>query len=331
MGELISVIIPVYKVEDYIRRCVDSVLTQTYGNLEIILVDDGSPDRCGEICDEYAAKDKRVVSIHKKNGGLSDARNAGMEVCKGEYITFLDSDDWVVPDYIERLYRLLTDTGSDISACSFIKTSDEEAKPDSSPEEVRVFSNIEALDKMESNTDIQLYIQLVVAWGKLYKRDLFRGVTYPVGKLHEDEFTTYKVIYRAQRIAITSAQLLYYWQREDSIMGAGFNVKGNLDATEALKERAEFYQREGLHELGSRASKMAFLKSLVLNKRSERDRKARLQGKARQKPGRPKAGPEKDKAEAQLQGVLRALLFRAKSHGLGLHRLREVQEWLRSA
>ena len=110
MGELISVIIPVYKVEDYIHRCVDSVLTQTYGNLEIILVDDGSPDRCGEICDEYAAKDKRVVSIHKKNGGLSDARNAGMEVCEGEYITFLDSDDWVVPNYIERLYRLLTDT-----------------------------------------------------------------------------------------------------------------------------------------------------------------------------------------------------------------------------
>lgn len=269
MGELISVIIPIYKVEDYIRRCVDSVLTQTYGNLEIILVDDGSPDKCGEICDEYAAKDKRVVSIHKKNGGLSDARNAGMEVCKGEYITFLDSDDWVVPDYIERLYRLLKDTGSDISACSFIKTSDEGAEPDSSPEEVRVFSNIEALDKMESNTDIQLYIQLVVAWGKLYKRSLFEGVTYPVGKLHEDEFTTYKVIYRAQRIAITSAQLLYYWQREDSIMGAGFNVRGNLDATEALKERAEFYQQKGLHELGSRASKMAFLKSLVLNKRSK--------------------------------------------------------------
>ena len=268
MGELVSVIIPVYKVEDYIHRCVDSVLSQTYGNLEIILVDDGSPDRCGEICDEYAAKDKRVVSIHKKNGGLSDARNAGMEICKGEYITFLDSDDWVVPDYIERLYRLLKDTGSDVSACSFIKTSTEDTKPDSSPEEIRVFSNIEALDKIESNTDIQLYVQLVVAWGKLYKRSLFQGITYPVSKLHEDEFTTYKVIYRAERIALTSAQLLHYWQREDSIMGAGFNVKGNLDATEALKERAEFYQQKGLHELSSRASKMAFLKSLVLNNRS---------------------------------------------------------------
>jgi glycosyltransferase involved in cell wall biosynthesis len=269
MEELISVIIPVYKVEDYIRRCVDSVLKQTYGNLEIILVDDGSPDRCGEICDEYAAKDNRVVSIHKKNGGLSDARNAGMDVCKGEYITFLDSDDWVASDYIERLYRLLKDTAAGISACSFIKTSDEDTEPDSSTEEVRVFSNTEALDKMESNTDIQLYVQLVVAWGKLYKRSLFEGVTYPVGKLHEDEFTTYKVIYRAERIALTSAQLLHYWQREDSIMGAGFNVKGNLDATEALKERAEFYQQKGLDELSSRATKMAFLKSLVLNKRSD--------------------------------------------------------------
>ncbi|MBP1744959.1 MAG: hypothetical protein H6Q58_1937 [Firmicutes bacterium] len=268
MGELVSVIIPVYKVEDYIRRCVDSVLKQTYGNLEIILVDDGSPDRCGEICDEYAAKDSRVVSIHKKNGGLSDARNAGMEVCKGEYITFLDSDDWVEAAYIEKLYRLLKETDSDISVCSFIRTSKEDAEPDAAPEEIRVFSNIEALNSLESNADIQLYIQLVVAWGKLYRRSLFDGVTYPVGKLHEDEFTTYKLLYRADRVALTSAQLLYYWQREDSIMGAGFNVKGNLDATEALKERAEFYQKAGLDELSSRACKMAFLKSLVLNKRS---------------------------------------------------------------
>jgi glycosyltransferase involved in cell wall biosynthesis len=268
MGELISIIIPVYKVEDYIRRCVDSILKQTYVNLEIILVDDGSPDRCGQICDEYAARDSRIVSIHKKNGGLSDARNAGLEICKGEYITFLDSDDWVEAEYIEKLYGMLKENNADISVCNFIKTSKEDVEADASTAEIKVFTNVEALNQIENNADIQLYVQMVVAWGKLYKRSLFDGITYPVGKLHEDEFTTYKLLYRANRVVLTSARLLYYWQREDSIMGAGFNVRGNLDATEALKERAEFYQKAGLDELSSKACKMAFLKSLVLNKRA---------------------------------------------------------------
>jgi glycosyltransferase involved in cell wall biosynthesis len=269
MGELISIIIPVYKVEDYIRRCVDSILKQTYGNLEIILVDDGSPDRCGQICDEYAAKDSRIVSIHKKNGGLSDARNAGMDICKGEYITFLDSDDWVDKNYIEKLYRLLKDTDSDISVCNFIRTSKEDVEADASKEEIHTYSNLEALDHLESKGDIQLYIQLVVAWGKLYRRSIFEGITYPVGKLHEDEFTTYKLLYKAGRIVITNARLLYYWQREDSIMGAGFNARGSMDDIEALIERSGFYKQAGLRSLESKACKMAFLKSLVLNKRAD--------------------------------------------------------------
>jgi len=299
MGELISIIIPVYKVEDYIRRCVDSILKQTYGNLEIILVDDGSPDRCGQICDEYAARDSRIVSIHKKNGGLSEARNAGMEICKGQYITFLDSDDWVEAGYIEKLYGMLKEYNADISVCNFITTSKEDVEADPSTAEIKVFTNVEALNQIENNVDIPLYIQMVVAWGKLYKRSLFEGITYPVGKLHEDEFTTYKLFYRAGRVVLTSARLLYYWQREDSIMGAGFNVRGNLDATEALKERAEFYQKAGLGELSSKACKMAFLKSLVLSKRAgeiekpeDRDRMkknlAELRGDLRktdQKPG----------------------------------------------
>jgi glycosyltransferase involved in cell wall biosynthesis len=268
MEELISVIIPVYKVEEYLGRCVDSVLRQTYGNLEIILVDDGSPDRCGEICDEYAVKDSRVVALHKKNGGLSDARNQGLKVCRGEYITFVDSDDWVDENYIMKLYMLLKETDSDISVCNFIRTTREDVQPDDSQEKVRVFTNLEALDSLESKTDIDLYVQLVVAWGKLYRKELFEGITFPVGKLHEDEFTTYKLLYRANRIALTSAQLLYYWQREDSIMGVGFNARGNIEGTEALKERAEFYKKAGLLSLSSRAYKMAFLKSVVLSNRS---------------------------------------------------------------
>ena len=122
MSELISIIVPVYKVEAYLPRCVDSILAQTYKNLDIILVDDGSPDNSGKICDAYAEKDSRITVIHQANGGLSDARNAGIAVAKGAYLTFLDSDDWVPKEYIAYLYDLLKETGSAISLCNFLKT-----------------------------------------------------------------------------------------------------------------------------------------------------------------------------------------------------------------
>jgi len=236
MNALISIIIPVYKVEDYIHRCVNSLLRQTYKNLEIILVEDGSPDRCGEICDEYATLDNRVKVIHKKNGGLSDARNAGIDICKGDYIAFIDSDDWINDIYIEKLYQLLKQTNSDIAVCNFIRTSIENIKVDILEEQIYEYSNIEALAQFED----EFYVQMVIACGKLYKSNLFKGIRFPVGKLHEDEFTTYKVIFNAKKITLTTMQLYYYWQRECSIMGNGFSLKGGLDAIEAIEERANF-------------------------------------------------------------------------------------------
>jgi len=254
MGELISIIVPVYKVEKYLNRCINSIINQTYKNIEIILIDDGSPDRCGEICEEYSNKDNRITVVHKKNGGLSDARNIGMEIAKGNYITFIDSDDWVHEEYIERLYKLLKENNSDISICNFIRTSKEYIQDDTSKVILYEFSNTEALEQLTG----KYYIQMVVAWGKLYKRELFNGIKFPYGKLHEDEFTTYKVLFKSDKIVFTTETLYYYWQREDSITGVGFNIKGRMDVIEAYRERIEFFTKYGLNEMSNNTYKSLF-------------------------------------------------------------------------
>ena len=241
MDDLISIIIPIYKVENLLERCVDSILRQTYDNIEILLVDDGSPDRCGEICDQYAIKDSRIKAIHKKNGGLSDARNAGIDVAKGEYITFIDSDDWVSEKYVKTLYDLLVSKSADISVCNFIRTEKEEIESSYEQNELYEFNNIEAL----TNLCGDFYQQLTVSWCKLYKTELFADIRFPVGKIHEDEFTTYKLLYKAKKIALTNEILLYYWQRPDSIMGTSFKIKNRLHAIEAFQERADFFESIG--------------------------------------------------------------------------------------
>lgn len=262
MGEVITIIVPIYKVEDCLHRCVVSILNQTYKRLEIILVNDGSPDGCGKICDDYAMLDERVKVIHKKNGGLSDARNTGIEIAQGEYISFVDSDDWIEDNYIEKLYQLLINTNSDISVCNFIRTSTEKVKINQSEEKKHEYSNIEALEQLYD----RFGVQMVTAWGKLYKRKLFEGIRFPVGRIHEDEFTTYKLIYNAKKIALTTAQLLYYWQREDSIIGSGFNIKHRLDIIDAFNERAEFFDHIGLNDLRDRTYKVLFFIYKDVNK-----------------------------------------------------------------
>lgn len=263
MNELITIIVPVYKVEDYLNRCVDSILRQTYRNLEIILVDDGSPDRCGEICDEYAELDRRVKVIHKENGGLSDARNVGIDIAQGSYISFIDSDDWIHDEYIERLYQLIRTTNSDISVCNFLRVSTEILADVRLNEEIYEFSNLAALKQF---TD-KFYEQMVIACGKLFKKKLFEQIHFPVGRLHEDEFTTYKLIYNARKIVLTTAQLLYYWQREDSIMGSCLNIKSRFHAIDAFKERAEFLKDIGLEESSNETYKKLFIMCLEINRR----------------------------------------------------------------
>ncbi len=254
VNELISVIVPVYQVEEFLARCVDSLLRQTYRNIEVILVDDGSPDRCGEICDQYARRDPRIRVIHKDNGGLSDARNAGIGSAKGDFISFVDSDDWVHDEYIERLYRLLKSRDADIAICDFIRTSAENINTDLSEEVIYEYSNIDALQQYID----KFHVQMVVAWGKLYKKRLFDDVSFPIGRIHEDEFTTHKVLFKARKIVFTTLKLLCYRQREDSIMGAKFKLKNRLDALDALLERSAFFESIGLAELSVISNRRGF-------------------------------------------------------------------------
>ena len=217
---LISIIVPIYKVEKYLSKCVESIVHQTYENLEIILVDDGSPDRCGKMCNEYAAKDSRIKVIHKINGGLSDARNVAIDIAKGEYITFVDSDDYVLPDYIESLYVNLKKYDADISV-SLLKTVNEKGVLGT---EQKAYYDC-ALSVKEA-MDAMFYQQMfdTQACCKLYKARLFEHIRYPIGLLFEDLPTTYKLILKSKRIAYTNRQDYMYLLRSDSIEGVPFNM-----------------------------------------------------------------------------------------------------------
>lgn len=249
LNELVSIVVPIYKVEKYLERCVISIINQTYSNLEIILVNDGSPDRCHEICEDFKMKDDRIVVIHKENGGLSEARNFGLETATGIFITFIDSDDWVHDEYIEQLYTAMKRTNSDITVCDFIKTSDEISQTKIELNVMHELSNLEALGQFVD----KFYLRLVTACWKLYRRTLFEGIEFPVGKMHEDEFITYKLVYKAKKITIIESKLYYYWQREDSITGTDFKLSQRLDAIEAIKERSQFFHEINLEELSMKS------------------------------------------------------------------------------
>lgn len=241
---MISVIVPIYKVEKYLRRCVDSILAQTYGDLEVILVDDGSPDGSGMICDEYAQKDSRVRVVHKKNGGLSDARNAGLEVATGEYIGFIDSDDYIHPQMYEKLLTALEQTGSQISLCGYAYVDEQTGAFDESylslnPITTEVLSRMQALEKINSYRSDSFFY--VTAWNKLYKRELFANARFMKGKLHEDEFIVHHLINMASSVATIEDILYYYVQRSGSIMNSRVTEK-SLDIVEAMLDRYAFYQ-----------------------------------------------------------------------------------------
>ena len=222
MKEKISIVIPIYKVEKYLKKCVDSIINQTYTNLEIILVDDGSPDNCPAMCDSYKKMDNRIVVIHKKNGGLSDARNYGMKIATGKWITFIDSDDYVDEDYIEYLYNLALMTNSDISIVlpQIFYDNQLEVKKTNKKEIIKEYNSEEALITMLYQNEFD-----TSAWGKLYKLNLFNDIDFPYGKLYEDISTIYKVILKSNKIAFSNQKKYYYLKRKDSIMGQKFQEK----------------------------------------------------------------------------------------------------------
>ena len=239
MASKISVIVPIYNVERYLRECVDSILAQTYTNIEIILVNDGSLDRCGDICDEYARKDNRIVVINKENGGLSDARNAGIDIASGEYLHFIDSDDWVEADMLEVLYHNLVKHDADISCCGYFYSYVNSNKPLNDKDEIIIFNNKQAIEQILLD---KYKTMPTIAPCKLYKRYIFNEIRYPFGKHHEDEFVIVDVLSKAHIIVIDTTPKYYYRQRKGSIVrGADYHSNANdmLDALELRVKQVE--------------------------------------------------------------------------------------------
>lgn len=239
MSTLISVVIPVFNVEEYIEDCINSVLAQTYTNLEILIVDDESPDKSIELAKKITKDDSRVRYLVKPNGGLSDARNMGIKEAKGEFITFIDSDDYISPTYIETLHRLLTEQKADISAIALCQDVDGQLRSlVDSRKYLRVFSPKDILLAMYEKKDY-FVVSLTVAQGKLYKKELFDNILYPVGKKYEDSFTTYKLYKASNKIAYLNEELYYYRIRQGSITNSGFSLS-NLDKLEMFEEKLAY-------------------------------------------------------------------------------------------
>lgn len=239
--DVVTVVVPVYNVEHYLRECLESIINQTYQDLQIILVDDGSTDSSNIICDEYALRDKRVQVIHKDNRGLSDARNKGIDLANGEYITFIDSDDVIEQDMIEYLVQLISKYKADISVCQARYISDDGIllkKPCGEIKEKKVINVLNCIHEF-------LYSQEIgtVAWRKLYKRSLFQEIRYPVGRYHEDVFTTYKLVAISDSIAIGSEVKYLYRIRPSSIMQSSFSPK-HLDLVAGKREMSRFIENK---------------------------------------------------------------------------------------
>ena len=268
----ISIIVPVYNVEKYIQYCIDSILHQSFEDFELILVDDGSTDLSGKMCDEYARKDGRIRVIHQDWAGLSSARNAGLSVAAGHYIAFVDSDDYIHKDMLLKLYNCIRKYEADIVLCGVEGVDASGRFIDERP----VVKRDGVLDK--TNTLKMLdRIPFVVVTNKLFKRELFSGVQFPVGKINEDAFVMHRLMYRAETIAAVSESLYYYRKRAESIMNSRLTIK-RLDYIEALYNRVLFYEKNGLSELSDETTcqcidKFIWLrKYLIISSNEEKER-----------------------------------------------------------
>lgn len=258
---MVSIIVPIYKVEAYLEKCIKSIQNQTYSDLEIILVDDGSPDDCGAICDKYAEADSRIRVVHKENGGLSDARNKGLDIATGDYILFVDSDDYIHPQMVEILLEKLETADADIAICRFRQVGENEevvfedfisdgATESSQKEatgscvkETEVFEGQAIMDNLQYKN-----LLTVVAWNKLYKAELFEELRYPKGRIHEDEFLIHHILHLCKKTVYIATELYYYLQRVGSIMGE-VKFDGVRDGWIAYEERLAFLQKYNYEQM----------------------------------------------------------------------------------
>lgn len=233
---LISVIVPAYRVENYLDRCLQSITEQTYRNLEIILVDDGSPDRSGEICDAWAQRDSRIRVIHKENGGGGPARNAALDIAEGQLLAFVDSDDYVAPDMFSHLYENLHKTGADISECDFLETASGDAAFPEEDAAVTVFGPEEAMRLHIQDT---CFRQLI--WNKLYRMELAQNVRFPSGTKIDDEYFTYRLLGRAKKLVRSEKVCYAYRQQQSSVMHQQFSLK-RVESLQAKLQRLAYLE-----------------------------------------------------------------------------------------
>lgn len=237
-SSVISVIVPIYNVENYLDRCIESIVNQTYKDLEIILVDDGSPDNCPQICDSWAEKDNRIKVVHKENGGLSDARNAGMLHVTGEIVSYIDSDDRIESNMFEKMLTQMEQDNSDIVSCG-VKWVEENGKllRNDTVEQNEILDTHSAMSELINDGKLKQHV-----WNKIYKTELIKAIPFEKGKYHEDVFWSYQIIGKAERVSVVTDSYYYYVQRTNSIMGEGFSEK-RLDALDANYLRCEYMKK----------------------------------------------------------------------------------------
>ena len=230
---LVTVIVPVYKVEEYLEQCLKSIIEQTYTNLEVIIIDDGSSDSCSAICDSWAIKDDRIIVVHKENGGLSSARNAGLDICNGDYITFVDSDDWIECEYVFAMHKAMADNGAEVCSSNMNSYDEDTGRIQQISKKAFIAEPEEALMKMYKNEFP------VSAAPKMYFASIWKELRFPVGHNYEDAYTTYLAVDAAQKILHVSDALYYYRVRSGSIMTSSFSLS-SLDRVRAWTQNYLF-------------------------------------------------------------------------------------------
>ena len=280
---LLSIIVPVYKVENYLQKCIDSILAQTFTDFELILVDDGSKDRSGQICDEYAEMDERVKVIHKENSGPSDTRNRGIEQAAGNYFMFVDSDDYIAPTMVECLYQSILKENADIAACNFLYSFEDDRNQDFSTNiQWEVVSGAEIFYNRKNDRSCGYW---TVVWNKLYKSKVFGKLRFRAGKYYEDEFWA-NDIYQMDIKMVTIPECLYYYRQHGNNSMKTTNSKKNLDILEALQDRIDIYLMDETHAAQAYRVLIYSLEYLEKSKRmiTNREEKAKyLQAEKRTK------------------------------------------------
>lgn len=251
MATEISIIVPVYNLENYLPKCIDSILAQTFSKFELILINDGSTDNSGEICDKYAINDSRIKVVHKDNGGVASSRNTGLEIAEGKYIGFVDNDDYINEHMFETLYNNAIIHSADIVICDYIDVNEGEYQDTSishSNYNTEHYSNIKALNELYTNNNVTF----LVPWNKLYKKSVFEDIKYKEGISCDDETVAHKIFYESKKITYIHVALYYYVKRIGSITNTQFNIK-KFEGVYVLKERERYFREKGEVDLHQKA------------------------------------------------------------------------------